>query len=530
MPEVLTRLQQRVVDFWKDLDKSQKIRVYIIAVILAVAVAVGLFIATRTTYVPLFSNSINDPQELSEINTILQDGNIKFKSEHNNILVDSRSKNKAESLLVQKGYPKSVDAIFTESYINNIKLSTTESDKRKFDKNTQERLLAAKLKMFDYIEDATVTLTIPEESVLLLDSEEKKESKAAIWIKPKVKLSKEQVNAIVMWVSKSVENLDPKNITVVDNNMKQLTSDVGDDSIDKVNDQYEMAVKWASELERKVNKLFEGQFTSFDDMAVVANPKLNFNKQSSKTKKLDNPTTDGPAVTSKQTKKIDMVNASASGGTPGVGTNPGTSTSPSYQIQANGDNSTYKEANEIVNNEYNETMVEQENSVGDMVPDESSIAVNVKYGIKAKDVTPEEIQTMKQMVSMATRVPVSNIAINKFKISPPEEVKTQLSDQIKEAFNTYGLFALILLLAIGLMIAALPKRRKKEELQPALELSAATAGGPRFVIPDYSEEELPEIDLEERSEVKKQIEKFVKQKPDAVAQLLRNWLSDEWDR
>ncbi|MCX8130326.1 MAG: flagellar basal-body MS-ring/collar protein FliF [Clostridia bacterium] len=528
MPEVLTRLQQRVVDFWKNLDKSQKIRVYIIAGILVVAVAVGMFIATRTTYVPLFSSGLNDQKELSEITAILSEGNIKYKPDNNNILIDSRSKSKAEQLLVEKGYPKSIDAIFNESYVNNIKLSTTESDKRKFDKNTQERLLAAKLKMFDYIEDATVTLTIPEESVLLLDDEKAEEAKAAIWIKPRVKLNKDQVNAIVMWISKSVEKLDPKNITVVDNNMKQLTSDAGDDSIDKVNDQYEMTLKWATELERKVKKLFEGQFESFDDMAVVANPKLNFNKQKTQSKRFENPTADGPAVRSSETTKIELKNGSATGGAPGVGSNPGTGSSPSYQIETNGDNSSYKETREIVNNEFNETLTELESSVGDIVSDQSSIAVNVKYGIKAKDVTTEEIETIKQMVSRATSIPVANIAINKFKIAPPEEVQTQISDRIKDIFNTYGLFALIVILAIGLMIAALPKRKKKEE-EPALEPALASAGGPRFIVPEHAGEPIPEIDIEERSEVKKQIEKFVKQKPEAVASLLRNWLSDEWD-
>lgn len=527
MPEVLTRLQQRVVSFWNDLDKSQKVRIYIIAGILAVAVVVGLLIATKTTYVPLFGNGLNDQKELSEITAILEEGNIKYKPDNNNILVDSRSKNKAEALLVQKGYPKSIDAIFNEGYISNIKLSTTESDKRKFDKNTQERLLAAKLKMFDYIEDATVTLTIPEDSVLLIENEEETQSKAAIWIKPRIKLSKDQVNAIVMWISKSVEKLDPKNITVVDNNMKQLTSDTGDDSIDKVNDQFEMTAKWASELERKVKKLFNGQYTSFDNMDVVATPKLNFNKQTSKSKVLSNPTTDGPAVTSKQTRKIELENGSASGGTPGVGTNPGTSNSPSYQFEANGENSKYKESNEIVNNEFNETVTELENSVGDIIPDESTIAVNLGYGIKAKDIPAEQIESIKQMVSKATSIPITNIAIEKFMIAPPEEIQTKISDRVKEAFDTYGLFTLIVLLAIGFMIAALPKRRKEEE--EALVLEAAVAGGPRFIVPELSGEPIPEIDLEERSEVKKQIEKFVKQKPDAVAQLLRNWLSDEWD-
>ncbi len=526
MPEVFSKLQRRVADFWKELDKSQKIRVYIIAGILIVAVAIGIFIAARTTYVPLFVDGIPEQKELSEIAAVLEAGSLKYKLEDNNILIDSRSKNKAQALLVEEGYPKSLDAIFDDGYSNKIQYSTTESDKRKFDKNTQERLLSAKLKMFDYIEDASVTLALPDPPVLLLSDEQQSKPTASVMIKPKQELSKEQVRSVVMWVAKSVENLDPNDITVVDHNLNELTADTADSSVAKANDQYEMTVKWAAELERKVKRLFDGQYTSFDNMAVVANPRLNFNKQTSKSKVLTNPTEDGAAVTNRQTHTIDLQNGNVTGGAPGVGTNPGTTQSPSYQIEANGENSTYKEKNEVVNNEYNETLTELENSVGDIIPEQSTIAVNVKYGIKAEDVPQEEIESVRQQVSMATSIPVDNISVNKFRIAAPEEVQAQLSDTIRELFDTYGVFALIVLLAIALMIAALP-RRKKEKLVQQPSLSPATA--PRFIVPESQVEPIPEIDLEERSEVKKQIEKFVKQKPDAVAQLLRNWLSDEWE-
>jgi flagellar M-ring protein FliF len=35
--------------------------------------------------------------------------------------------------------------------------------------------------------------------------------------------------------------------------------------------------------------------------------------------------------------------------------------------------------------------------------------------------------------------------------------------------------------------------------------------------------------LGDNDELKQQIEKFVAAKPDAVAQLLRNWLTEDWD-
>jgi flagellar M-ring protein FliF len=42
-------------------------------------------------------------------------------------------------------------------------------------------------------------------------------------------------------------------------------------------------------------------------------------------------------------------------------------------------------------------------------------------------------------------------------------------------------------------------------------------------------DDIKDINIEEQSELKKQIDKFVQQNPDAVAQLLRNWIADDWN-
>lgn len=38
-----------------------------------------------------------------------------------------------------------------------------------------------------------------------------------------------------------------------------------------------------------------------------------------------------------------------------------------------------------------------------------------------------------------------------------------------------------------------------------------------------------DIDIQEKSETRKAIEKFVDENPEAVALLLRNWLNEDWD-
>jgi flagellar M-ring protein FliF len=166
-----------------------------------------------------------------------------------------------------------------------------------------------------------------------------------------------------------------------------------------------------------------------------------------------------------------------------------------------------------------------------MVPEKSSLAINLLYGGRVTDVKKinAEILKVKQQASSAEGIPIANITVNSFKIAPVISVPTKISDTISKMLNTYGSFALVVLLAIALMIAALPKRKKEEEVElEPVAAGAAAALGPRFNVPE-SVDDIPEIAKEERSEEKKQIEKFVKQKPDAVAQLLRNWLSDEWD-
>ena len=81
----------------------------------------------------------------------------------------------------------------------------------------------------------------------------------------------------------------------------------------------------------------------------------------------------------------------------------------------------------------------------------------------------------------------------------------------------------MLILILGLILSLKPKKKKEEAKEEEMEEM------PENVLLGHDEEPIQELDLEEKSEVKKQIDRFVKQKPDAVAQLLRNWLSDDWD-
>jgi len=527
MPEFLTRFWQQIVDFWKNLEKSQKVRIYIISAVVIVAVGFGLYWITRTNYVPLAN--VEDPSKLKEVEAVLNERNIKYKAGPNgSILVDVNSRDEAEFSLAAGGIVK--DGIALADTWNMIKMSSTESDKKHLWNNYYKSKLEKQLEMFDNVKDADVDIVIPEAS--FFDSEEKKEPKAWVRITPKSDgFTEEQVQGIVRVVSASAGGTKPENISVVDNNFNVLNSGMESGAIGSANSKDKIAQRKQSETENNVRKIIPMLSADYDSYSVAANIELNFDTKTEKTNEVIKPTGMDEAVISEHTEKEDAKDTTA-GGVPGTTTNPGTT--PNYTIQDNG-NSSYKKSVEDKNRVFTTKETYEEKSPGTINKENSSITLSFYYGRKitnGNNINDAFINSVKQDISRATGIPVQNISIGKYKLPPVEpEAKPTMSETASKLLNDYGLFAIMVLLIIGLMVAVMPRKKKSEEpvLEPALAEAAASATGPRFIVPDVTADPVPEIELEERSEVKKQIEKFVKQKPDAVAQLLRNWLSDEWD-
>ncbi len=528
MPEAFSRLQQQAVELWKNLDKSQKNRIYITSAILVAAMTIGIFLLTRPNYMTLIKDA--DTKEVGEMTKVLDEKKIWNKVENggSNIVVNTRDNSSAQAALVQNGYPKSTGMTFEDAF-KMIKLNTTESDKKKLWEEYKAKSLSTKLKALDNVEYADVTLAMPEPDPFV--GTEQSKPTANVVVKPKGEITPKQVQGIIMMVAKSVENLNPKDISVVDNNLNPLNAE--DNDVTAPGTQYEMQMKVKKELEKAVRDLYNGQFDNFDNIRVSANPVLDFNSEKTTSKEYANPEgmESGALISSEEIKE--KLKDGAAAGAPGTDTNPGTANAPTYPTGDN-QNSQYDKVENRQNFEYNQTVRDQVKALGGLDLERSSMSVALFYGTRVADdskLTTEFVTDMQNAVSAATGIPAARVSISKYKLAPPVAEQKPISETIKDIFNTYGLFALILLLMIGLIIMALP--RKKKEPVPGLATQAAgLAGadyGSKFTIPEMEDEFIPEIDLEERSEVKKQIEKFVKQKPDAVAQLLRNWLSDEWD-
>jgi len=96
-------------------------------------------------------------------------------------------------------------------------------------------------------------------------------------------------------------------------------------------------------------------------------------------------------------------------------------------------------------------------------------------------------------------------------------------ETLRDLISEYGLFIIIFLLILGMILTIILS--KKHSMEP----EGGTIGMTTTISEVLDTENLPEIELKEKSEIMRQIDKFIKEKPEAVAQLLRSWLSEDWN-
>ncbi|HOJ09625.1 MAG TPA: flagellar M-ring protein FliF [Clostridiales bacterium] len=531
MPDMISRLIKQIKEFWAGLEKSHKTRIYITSSIVIVAVTIGITTLTKPSYTTVVSGA--GKKEIGEMSSILTENKLwnDVGKDGESLIVNSKDNGRAQILLAEKGYPKG--GMTFEDAIKMIGITTTENDKKHIWKQQQANEIAKKIMAHDNIEYAEVSLALPEQSVFLTSDKKEYKPTAFIMVKPKNYITQEQVQGIVMLVSKSVERLDPKDITVVDNNLNLLNSYAPDNEITVLTSQEEMRTKKAKELEAKVYSYFSvGQFDNFDTLRVVVNPFLDFDKVKTQSKNITNPSDmDGGAVISSEERTEKTENVSR-GDIPGTDTNPGEAGSPTYLLGNDG-NSTYSLKEGKQNFGYDEALKEEEKALGYLIPDKSSMAISLWYGrsvIDGNGISDEFIDQIRIAASMATGIPENNISVSKYKLAAQDSAQIQTGD-LKEIIVKDYLWLIILgLLIIGLTITVISmKKHNKKDESAAIENDETKS---EYMVPEKIEEylkDINEVKLDEKSKIQKKIDDFAKDKPEAIAQLIRNWLSDTRD-
>jgi flagellar M-ring protein FliF len=510
------------------LEKSQKTRIYVISGSVIVAVALLIFIVTKPDRMTLFSSS--DKKQVGEMSDILTESGIWNRVEDGgtSILIDTGNNDRSQVLLAQEGYPK--DGLTFEDAISLIGLTTTDSEKKRIWQAQTKSDIENKIKMLDSVENATVTLATPEKSIFLTNEQmpARPISTVTIWPASSGKLLPTQIDGIKQIVAGSVEDLAMENIQVIDNYGIPLDGTSSADPLSLLPNQDELRKQKASDMENSVYKqLGLGQNANFDRFTVSASPYLDFSTQEYTSENISTPAgfEDGEGALLERHLRREEAENAAVGGVPGTDTNPG-ETTPIYPMAGADGTGTYSLTDDQTAYGYNKRIETGAKNLGEFVPERSFLSIVLGYGLEVPDdsnLTEQFLADVRSAASTSTSVPVANISVTTMRLVPPAVQVVPISDRIQALISEYGLLVLLLFLILTLILSLFVRKKKEDEDVEDLQLQIAEG----IIEPEVRP--LKEIDMDEKSEIRQQLEKLIKQKPEAVASLLRNWLTEEWE-
>lgn len=545
MTERIKQIPQKLLEFWNRYTSRQKTIIISVAAVVFLMIVILSYILSRPTYVEL--TKCEDNKSASDIISVLDGNSIanKYNTSTNVITVKKKDYQSAVLLMAQEG----LDTTDTSTDLNwnwalDTSMSTTESDKQVRNNLALQNELRRNLLALDIVDDARVMIEGHEDTYNILQAAEPTSVTTILSLNDTMTSDYAQALAEVM--ANSVGNENTANIRIMDSsgnllfNGTEAEGMAGD--IRTKEDYRKHSLQSISEnLEAVLLK------TGWDD-AIVGTTGLQFNMDRVERELLEYSVPEGYEQ-GPYTDSYDYssTSSSGSGGTPGTDSND---SDTDYMLGNTGSSESkvsltkYKHAL----NTLKESTIRE---IGTLDKENSSLAIvltrfitydqdvlasngtldNMTFEefIAANDTatTVEVDEAIRQLVAAATNIDVANISILGREV-PYFQYSLAGNDNAILAFLKNPANVLMLALAaliIGLLLFVVLKGTapvEVTEVEPELSVETILAG-------TKENQSLEDVEFSEKSESRKMIEKFVDENPEAVAQLLRNWLNEDWD-
>ncbi len=527
----VTNIRER----WGSLDRQQRIKLVGATSLIILTFIVALYIILRPNMVTLVAGK--DLVTINKIETAL--GTAGIVSEHADdgraLLVNEKDKVQAQVILATDANAgeTSEHLLFTDA-LDLMSLGTTESVRKETLVKAKEGEIAKDLEAYDGVESAMVNLAPGDDKQFFIDTA--KPTTASVNITTNKDIDPAQAEAIARYVASSVNGLDVENVIVNDQNMKTIYS--GDMTTD-VNRQNDIESQKKAEIEQSV---VDQLSPLFNEIKVSSSIKYDWDSSTIDSKTYNAPNAENPSVgiiNSEKTTK-EKVEGGTSGQAPGTASNGGTTIYPtsgetqSANAQSNETSYSIDETRTVTEKTggtidyynsslsvmfynyvyYDQQTLENNGGLGDLTWEEFKqqtvpTAITVDQDIIDGVVAATGIST----------VSVTGRAVPKF------IDKVETPPQVQEIIMFVVLGLLIILLA--LLIFRNTQVEEVEEVEPELSVEDLLVSTKVEEISEVQEAEA--IKIKQENTMKTQIDKFVTERPDAAAQLLRNWLNEDWE-
>ncbi|MCR4998823.1 MAG: flagellar M-ring protein FliF [Lachnospiraceae bacterium] len=533
MPEQIQRIINRIVEWWKQFTKQQKVLIISAAAVVVVALSILAFAVTRPTWITIAT--AENATQSKTIQSLLDGESITYQVSADGMTYSIHEEDRARAVIAlgSNGIPSEGYSI--EDALGGG-LATTEADKNKKYQVYLEKQWEKDLEGLSMVDHAEVTLSIPEYDGTLIS--QKEDTYASVRLTLGASMDTDQASAIAKSIATGIGNNTTEHITIIDSNGNVLFSG-GDEATAAGIAANNQTVKRDAErvAANKIKSILAGSndgSTLFDNVRVEANLVMDFS---------DTESTDYHYYVDEGMSQgyLDSYSESISKNTNGVAGVPGTDSNDdtTYVMQ---DNATSESSTSDKVYDYlpSETVTTTKNAVGNVDYENSSISVvaynNVVYnedtmkknGTLGDQTFDEFVEANKDQVrkevdddiinaiSTATNIPVANITVIAY-----DQPLFQYSESAIDLMDILQIVIAVLILAmLGFVVFRSLRVEKEEEV--AEEISVED------LLEEQEQENLEDIGFSEKSETRILIEKFVDENPEAVAALLRNWLNEDW--
>jgi flagellar M-ring protein FliF len=547
MPEQVKKYTDPLKARWDLLTTPQRYKLLGVIVAVLLALILMAYFAFRTPWTVLVSNE--NFQVTADMQNALNNAGIRNELIDNGtgIQVDTRRRNEARSVITIEGAAPNRDH-FTWADALDTSMGTTNEERLLRDLLRTQGALESQLHAMNGITNPRVVLTVPSSRPFERDPDLPSAS-VTLTVGNDFAASGRD---LAMLVARGVTRLTPENIIIMDQNGRSIWNGADDIQNDPAG-----AAQQAQEHHRNMALTGAIQLLSlpFDEVSGTFIPVFDPTILSEEIRTIyEIPDgMDGTGIAHTDIGSRAEVEGDANPLEPGLQNN--TAAFPNYQIPGGGGMSASQRDWHTTFHVNTSTIVTQSGS-GGVVPDLSAASflainhLNVYQDTwmaqeegrtqadwdmyKAENTTPilinetfEEFERFHTLAANAVGLPTENVSLIVMQRIIPHDTIVRAWD-----IPTILMVAVLLLLLAMLLYGLLRKQRTagedEEALEPQLAVEDLLVSTQLEEAKEEESQVLEEIDIKE-NEIKKHIEKFVNEKPEAVAALLRNWINvEEW--
>ncbi|MBD5459569.1 MAG: flagellar M-ring protein FliF [Lachnospiraceae bacterium] len=531
MQEKAKELLQKVLDWWNRFTSKQKTVIIGIAAVVVFTFAILIYVFTKPQYTVW--RTCETTTEASEVRQILEDAEVTYEISSDALVIRVLTSQLGQANLALGAAGYMPDAWGIDN-VTSGGFSTTEADKQRRYKVYLENQLSGAIRSLNAVKDAEVILTIPDQNGTLLASKE--ETSASIKLALRDKFTTDQAATIARAVATALGNTSTANITIWDTDANLLFSGEEEYTLAGItSSMMEFRAQAEQQLSADVQKMLLGT-KQFDLVTVTGNLVMDYSSYEEAIHEYSVPDGKDQGYYSHR-DELNSSNSGTSGGVPGTDSND-----ESGYLWQTGENSESSQSETSTDYLVNEYMKKISTTPGVIKYNESGVSVSAiryrvikegdakKQGLLAgiswaeykamndQAVKMEVDQDMYSAVANATGISVDRITILAYEVP----IFADAEGWNVEVTDVLSIVLIIIILALLVLVVLRSMMGKKETVSEEEELSVEN------LMQSSPEPVVESIEAEEKSETRKLIEKFVDDNPEAAANLLRNWLNEDW--